>query len=86
MTPTLPTDQPQFAFTILLPTRGRPVRLEQSIRSLIDLADDPKNIQILIGHDNDDEKTLQYFKDTMIPWIDKSGLNCSVLIGWVMFA
>ena len=79
MTPTLPTDQPQFAFTILLPTRGRPERLEQSIRSLIDLADDPKNIQILIGHDNDDAKTHDYFKDTMIPWINEHGISCAMI-------
>lgn len=40
--------------SVLLPSRGRPDDLEDSIRSLMDLADDPREVEILVGIDPDD--------------------------------
>lgn len=41
--------------TMMCPTRGRPESLRRSIASLLDLADDPKRIEILLWVDDDDE-------------------------------
>jgi len=44
--------------SILLPSRGRPKALAESVGSLLDLADRPGSIQILVAADPDDEATL----------------------------
>lgn len=50
--------------SVLLPSRGRPKALTESIGSLLDLADRPGGIEILIGADPDDEPTQQ----AVLPW------------------
>jgi hypothetical protein len=50
--------------SILLPSRGRPKALVESICSLLDLADRPGSIQILVAADPDDEPTL----NAELPW------------------
>jgi hypothetical protein len=46
---------PEFNIAVLLPTRGRAEMLERSIQSLISLAKDPNQIQLMLAFDNDDE-------------------------------
>ncbi|MFI1485760.1 glycosyltransferase family 2 protein [Streptomyces sp. NPDC020747] len=43
--------------TVLLPSRGRPTALAESVGSLLDLADQPNRIQIRIAADPDDPGT-----------------------------
>jgi glycosyltransferase involved in cell wall biosynthesis len=50
--------------SVLLPSRGRPKALTESIGSLLDLADRPGSIQVLVAADPDDEATLQ----AELPW------------------
>jgi hypothetical protein len=50
--------------SVLLPSRGRPKALTESIGSLLGLADRPGSIQILIGADPDDTDT----HGTDLPW------------------
>jgi hypothetical protein len=50
--------------SVLLPSRGRPKALTESVGSLLDLADRPGSIQILVAADPDDEPTLQ----AELPW------------------
>lgn len=59
--------------SILLPTRGRTTQLLRSVDSLIDLADEPKEIQWLFGFDNDDLETYQWFQEHVLPSIMTSG-------------
>jgi hypothetical protein len=51
----------QPSISILLPTRGRTDALKRSIMSLINLAQNPEKIQILLGFDSDDDKSVDYF-------------------------
>jgi glycosyltransferase involved in cell wall biosynthesis len=41
--------------SVLLPTRGRPDSLRESIDSLLDNADDPRQVEVLCAVDSDDE-------------------------------
>lgn len=50
--------------SILLPSRGRPKALAETIGSLLDLADRPGSIQILIAADPDDTET----SGAELPW------------------
>lgn len=50
--------------SVLLPSRGRPKALAESVSTLLGLADRPGGIEIIIAADPDDEPTLQ----TELPW------------------
>lgn len=63
--------QPRYDIAILLPTRGRSEMLERSIRSLIELADDPGKVQLMFGFDNDDQIGTETFMSEIRPWLDQ---------------
>lgn len=63
--------EPKFDISILLPTRGRSDSLERSVKSVIELAADPKRIQLMFGFDNDDEIGVKHFTDELKPWLDE---------------
>jgi hypothetical protein len=50
--------------SVLLPSRGRPKALTESIASLLDHADRPGTIQVLVAADPDDQATIT----TDLPW------------------
>ena len=50
--------------SILLPTRERTQLVEKSIKSLLDLATDPSDIEILIAYDEDDQLSQEYFNSS----------------------
>lgn len=52
--------------SILLPTRGRTTALERSINSLLTLADNPEQIEILLGMDRDDTETIKWVEENIL--------------------
>lgn len=72
--PALAADVP-LNVSVLVPTRGRPDRLMKSIKSLIDLADNASELQILIGIDKDDEKTIGGLPDELIPYLNQNRVS-----------
>jgi glycosyltransferase involved in cell wall biosynthesis len=61
--------------TVLLPTRGRPELLEKSIKSLMSKATNPKDIEIMLGLDEDDTATTEYIKETIAPYLQELGVE-----------
>lgn len=61
-----------YDIAILLPTRGRDGMLERSIKSLFDLADDPKRIQLMLAFDKDDTLGIGHFVNHIQPWLDST--------------
>ena len=53
----LPPENP-IDISILLPTRGRPKPLEQCLRTLLDRAQDPSRIEVMLAFDNDDIENI----------------------------
>lgn len=53
--------------------------LERSVKSLIELADDPGKIQIMFGFDNDDTVGTTYFVEELQPWLDEHNVNYTAL-------
>jgi len=53
--------------SVLLPTRGRKEPLLNSIKSLLDLADKPDQIELLLGMDNDDLEHIEYVQKEILP-------------------
>jgi hypothetical protein len=50
--------------TILLPTRHRTSLVERTVRSLLDLANTPAQIEIAVAYDEDDVESHSYFTST----------------------
>jgi hypothetical protein len=78
-TETLTNADPEFDIAILLPTRGRAEMLERSVQSLITLAKNPEQIQLMLAFDNDDEVGTQHFREVVQPWLDEHMVNYTAM-------
>ena len=65
----------EYCISLLLPTRGRKEALKRSILSAVDTADDIDSFQVLMGFDEDDTATIDYFKTELQPELDQLGIN-----------
>lgn len=54
----------QPLITVLLPTRKRIALVQKSISSVLDLAEDPSQIQIAIAYDDDDDESQNFFNSS----------------------
>lgn len=61
--------------SILLATRGRTEMLKKSLASLVDLASDPNNLEILLAFDNDDGKTFDWVQENVLTDLDDKGVS-----------
>jgi glycosyltransferase involved in cell wall biosynthesis len=73
------TEDPTHGISIMIPTRKRPQRLKSSIKSLLDLAHDPSQLEILIAVDNDDKESMESIKQDIVPWLAEQGVGCTCL-------
>lgn len=69
--------EPRYDVAVVLPSRKRNDMLESSLDSLLDHAADPSRIQFLLAFDNDDQESIEYFKNTIAPKISAAGA------GWI---
>jgi len=69
----------EYKIAILLPTRGRDDALERSVKSLFDLADNPGQIQLMLGFDTDDDEGIGAFQDSVQPWLDAQDINYTAM-------
>lgn len=76
---TLPARDPNIDISVLLPARGRPAPLEQSLRTLIDRADSPERIEILLAFDDDDTDTIDYCQDVIQPYLESKNCKYTVI-------
>lgn len=65
---------PKYNIAILLATRGRTESLGRSIRTLVELADNIKSVQLMFAFDNDDDIGFGYFNNNLKPWLDEQGV------------
>jgi len=52
--------------SVILPTRGRKEALLTSIKSLYDLADNPNQVEVILGMDDDDVEHIEYVNSNII--------------------
>jgi hypothetical protein len=71
--------QPTKAISILMATRGRPELAFKSLKSMIDLAHNVDEIEFCVAIDNDDIKSMNYFKETVVPWFEEKDHNILVM-------
>ncbi len=60
-------------------TRGRPELAFKSLKSMIDLAHNVDQIEFCVAIDNDDIKSMDYFKETVVPWFEEKDHNILVM-------
>ena len=70
----------EISISVLLPTRGRTTALETSLITLIEHASCPDRVQILLGFDQDDTASQDYFVETIKPKLDKLNTNFTAMI------
>jgi hypothetical protein len=67
--------------SIILPTRGRTGgALQDSIKSLLELADDPTKVEIMLGIDNDDKETIEWINTDAAKFVEPYGCECKAKI------
>jgi hypothetical protein len=69
----------KYNIAMLLATRGRTDSLGRSIRSLVELADNIAQVQIMFAFDRDDEAGLNYFATDLQPWLDARDIAYSAM-------
>jgi hypothetical protein len=69
----------EYKIAILLPTRGRDDALERSVKSLFELADDPAQVQVMLGFDTDDTEGISAFQESVQPWLDENGFSYTAM-------
>ena len=52
----------EYSIAVLLPTRSRTDALTTSVTSIVDLAKDISQIQLIFGFDDDDQTGLNHFR------------------------
>lgn len=75
----LPERNPNIDISVLLPVRARPGPMEQCLRTLIDTANKPERMEVLIAFDDDDTDTIDYFVDVLAPYLDSKGVTYSAM-------
>ena len=70
----------QFSIAVLCPTRGRTEELSSAIKSVIETADRPERIQLMLGFDDDDTVGLEWFEKEIQPWLDERGVNYTAML------
>jgi len=75
----LPERNPNIDISVLLPVRARPGPMEQCLRTLIDTANRPGRIEVLIAFDDDDTDTIDYFVDVLAPYLDSKDVTYSAM-------
>jgi hypothetical protein len=70
---------PTHQISVLLPTRGRTDMLKRSLLSLLELAQDPTEIEIMLAFDNDDQESLEWCKENVFPELEKHGVDAMVI-------
>lgn len=61
--------------SILLATRNRTDMLKTSLASLVDLASDPVNLEILLAFDDDDETTFNWVQENILTDLDNKEVS-----------
>jgi len=63
--------EPSTDISVKLATRGRPAMALESMKSCIETADDPSGIEFLVAVDDDDQETIDYVNNTMVPYFEE---------------
>jgi hypothetical protein len=70
---------PTHDISVLLPTRGRTDMLKKSILSLIESAQDPSSIELLLAFDSDDKSSLEWCQANVFPELEAHGVDATVV-------
>lgn len=61
--------------SVKMATRGRPELALESMKSCIETADDPSGIEFLVAVDDDDQATIDYVNNTMVPYFEEADVD-----------
>ena len=69
----------EYNISVLLTTTNGTEQLGRSVRSLVERASNPRGVQIILGFDKHDPKSLTYFSKVLMPWLVKNQVAYTAL-------
>lgn len=69
---------PTKRVSVLIPTRGRPTMMFDALKSCWENESGQGGIEYLIALDDDDQKSIDYFTSTIIPYMDEHEVDYQV--------
>lgn len=75
LTKTFFVESEPYDIAVIIPTRGRTAALKRSIDSLIDTAHNISSVIFMIGVDDDDQETLSFYTDVIVPEFERRNLS-----------
>ena len=66
--------------SVLLPTRGRKEVLFNSLKTLIEKADNHKRVELILGIDEDDVEVKEYIENDIAPYLREKEIECKANI------
>ena len=70
----------EYKIAVLCPTRGRTEELSSAVKSIIETADKPEQLQLMLGFDEDDTVGLEWFEKEIQPWLDHRNINYTAML------
>ena len=67
------------SISVCMATRGRPELAFNSIKTMINKAHNIDEIEFCVAIDNDDQPSLDYFNNEIVPWFQKKELDILVM-------
>ena len=71
---------PTKRISVLIPTRKRPKMMFDALKSLWKTVSKEGSVEYLIALDDDDQESIDYFKKTIIPYMDKKKIDYGVYV------
>jgi hypothetical protein len=66
----------QYSIAVLIPTRGRTTALQRSIISVFNrIVGAKKPVQLVVGFDDDDTASYDFFEKEIEPWLENKGVD-----------
>lgn len=73
-------NQNQVKISVLLPTRKRTNILLKSLKTLVDNAHNPSQIELLLGIDEDDPQTKEYLQTEVAEYLKDKNVECKASV------
>lgn len=66
--------------SVLIPARNRTQDLLKTVHALVDRAQSPNQLQVLLGFDQDDTEGIDYYKNNIEPYLKRSTAQYAALL------
>ena len=70
----------KYKIAVMMPTRGRTKSLFTSVKTLLETASHPEQLELWFGFDNDDQVGVEFWKSDVKPFLESTGIQHTALL------